>query len=74
MINAFPSLKMLKIKVFYDNDMNLFLMAHGVTVNKTFIKLSLWSSNVLGISCDSHISQNCVRTSCDNLPMKSFVT
>ena len=42
--------------------------------DKTIIKLSLWSRNVLTISYDSHTSRTCVQTSCDNLPILSFVS
>ena len=63
---------MLKIKIFHGNDKNIVFGAqcHGQTI----IKLSLWSRNVLAISYDSHTSCTCVQTSCDNLPILSFVS
>ena len=64
---------MLKIKIFHGSDKNIVFggaECHG----KTIIKLSLWSRNVLAISYDSHTNHTCVQTSCDNLPILSFVS
>ena len=64
---------MLKIKIFHGNDKNISF--GGAECHcKTIIKLSLWSRNVLAISYDSHTSRTCVQTSCDNLPILSFVS